>query len=671
MIVFDELKRNDPHLRTLVLMMLVGLFVLLAGLWWVQIVSFRDYQAHLETQSFRTVRIPAVRGKILDRNGIVLAENRAAFNVSLYLEELRRPFAAAAAEKINAARNELKRQLETEQKRLRRKLSKEERRSFILNEKQLEQLRKQARFEVASKVVAQVGERLQLPLTLNSTNFERHFKETLALPFAIATNLSDLQIARFSEQTTSPIGVDLEVRSFRFYPLGTTAAHAIGCLQKTDASAEGELAVFSYRLPDYRGMVGIESAYDKELRGMAGTKTVLVNSSGYRQTENIWTPAEAGSNVYLTIDVPIQKESEKALALRSSTPCAAVVMDVNNGDILALASSPTLNPNSFIQGAPAAEWERIYGGAQKNRATQERYYPGSTFKPVVGLAALEHGLDADAQYYVQADPKRPGKGCIYLKGGGKVEDLAPPGEYNFQKALIHSSNAYFITNGIWAGISRIVELGHRLHFGEPTGLNTRQETSGTFPSLQRISSNWYDGNTANVCIGQDPVMVTPLQMAVMTAAMANGGTVYWPRLVATLEAQDPLYAGQKLLLPAGRVRDHLGISPHSLEILKRAMYADVHTGLSGTGHRARVDGMDICAKTGTAQLKDVHGNTKDHTTWFISFAPRDKPRYAVVVMVESGTSGGESCGPIVHDIYVAIQKREQSTPTIQPLAHAN
>jgi penicillin-binding protein 2 len=244
-----------------------------------------------------------------------------------------------------------------------------------------------------------------------------------------------------------------------------------------------------------------------------------------------------------------------------------------------------------------------------------------------------------------------------------------PGNYDFTRALIHSSNAYFITNGIWAGISRIVELGHHLHFGEPTGLNTRQETAGTFPSLQRISSNWYDGNTANVCIGQDPVMVTPLQMAVMTAAIANGGTVYWPRLVATIEAQDPLYAGQKLLLPAGRVRDHMGVSSHSLDILKRAMYADVNEG--GTGNHAKIDGMEICAKTGTAQLKDIHGNTKDWTTWFISFSPWQKPKYAVVVMVESGKSGGESCGPIVHDIYVGIQKREQSTSTTPPLARAN
>jgi penicillin-binding protein 2 len=453
MIVFDELKKNDPHLRLLVLGMLAGLSILVAGLWWVQIVSSRDYREHLETQSFRTVRIPAVRGKILDRNGLVLAENRAVYNVSLYFEELRKPFDEAAKEKISRARAELRRHLDNEEKRLRRKLSRDERKPFQLSSKQMEMLRKQARYEVASKVVAQVSERLRMPLSINPTNFEKHFDGSLALPFPIATNLDNLQIARFEEQTTSPIGVDLDIQSLRYYPQTNIAAHIIGYLTSSNASAEGELAYFSYRLPDYRGKIGLEYAYDRELRGRAGAKTVQVNSAGYRQSENVWTPAESGSNVFLTIDLPIQKAAEKALALRVSTPSAAVVMDVNTGDILAMASKPTFNPNLFIPRISTADYERIQAvQAEKNRATQERYMPGSTFKPVVALAALEHGLDPSAKYFVQADPKRPSHGCIYLRGGSKVEDTVTPGEYDFQKALIHSSNAYFITNGIWTGI---------------------------------------------------------------------------------------------------------------------------------------------------------------------------------------------------------------------------
>jgi penicillin-binding protein 2 len=660
MIVFDELKKNDPHLRVLVLGMLAGLFVLVAGLWWVQIVSSRDYQAHLETQSFRTVRIPAVRGKILDRNGFVLAENRAVYNVSLYFEELRKPFDEAAKEKISRARAELRRQVENEEKRLHRKLSKEERKPFVLTLSQVGALKRQARYEVASKVVAQVSERLCVPLSLNPTNFEKHFDGSLALPFPIATNLDSAQIARFEEQTTSPIGVDLYIQSLRYYPQTNIAAHTIGYLKSSNDSEEGELAVFSYRLPDYRGRIGIEYAYDRELRGRAGAKTVQVNSAGYRQSENIWTPAEPGSNVFTTIDLPIQKATEKALALRVSTPSAAVVMDVNTGDILAIASKPTFNPNLFIPHISKADYERIQAmEAEKNRATHELYFPGSTFKPVIGMAALENGLDPTIKYTVQADPKRPGHGCIYLKAGGKVEDTVAPGEdYNFQKALIHSSNSYFIFYGISvAGISRIIDLGHRLHFGERIGLNTQQESAGTFPSLQD-HPRWPERAIANVCIGQNPVLVTPLQMTVMTAAIANGGTVLWPRFISKIEAQDPVAVGAGMTLPAGRVRDHLGVSERSMRILKEAMYADVHSGPLGTGYRADVPGMEICAKTGTAQIQDIHGNVKDHTTWFISFAPREKPKYAVVVMVESGVSGGDTCGPVVHDIWEGIQNRE-------------
>ncbi len=160
-------------------------------------------------------------------------------------------------------------------------------------------------------------------------------------------------------------------------------------------------------------------------------------------------------------------------------------------------------------------------------------------------------------------------------------------------------------------------------------------------------------------------------MAVMAAAIANGGLVLWPRLVGKLESQAPTTAGQSISLPGSRIRDHLGVSDHSLRILKEAMYADVHKSV-GTGKTAFVEGMGICAKTGTAQNQDERGRVKDLTTWFISFAPYEKPRYAVVVMVEKGVSGGGTCGPIVQDIYLAIQKREKNgANTPQTLAHAN
>ena len=232
MLIFDQLQKHDPHLRVVGVAMLCGLGVLLGGLWWVQIVSSRDYQANLETQAFRTVRIPAVRGKIMDRNGVVLAENRPTYNVNLYLDELRKDFDVTYAQLLTRARAELKAKMDAEAVRLNRKLTRKEKKQFALGTKEKNLLRQRARWEVASNVVAQVSHNLRLPLSLNLTNFERHYEQSLALPLTIATNLNRAQIALFEEQCTSPMGVDLEVQSTRVYAYSNIAAHVIGSAQR-------------------------------------------------------------------------------------------------------------------------------------------------------------------------------------------------------------------------------------------------------------------------------------------------------------------------------------------------------------------------------------------------------------------------------------------------------
>jgi penicillin-binding protein 2 len=661
MLIFDQLKKDDPHLRWVAIVVLGGLGVLLAGLWWVQVVSARDYQANLETQSFRTVRIPAVRGKILDRNGVALAESRPTYNVSLYLEELHKAFETAYLAKARRAQAELKQNQKELEKKLNRKLTKVERRPFIFTLKAQTLLRQEARYEVASNVVMQVGQRLGQPLWLNSTNFARHYETRLALPCPVLMNLSATQIARFEEQSTSPIGVDLEIQSTRWYPFETTAAHVLGHLKRDDDSKEGEEAFFSFRLPDYRGDVGVECGFDKELRGMAGAKSVLVNNEGYSQTENVWSPAEPGSNVVLTIDLRLQQAAERALqrVFGPETRGAAIVMDVHTGDILAMASSPTLDPNWYVQGITHAEWQRIIDlNAEKNRATYENYMPGSIFKTVVGMAALEAGLNPEEIIDVQPNPAQPNKGYIRV-GNHTFRDLAEPGPFNFRQALKRSSNSYFITIGLRIGPERIIRLGQRLHFGEREGLPTRQDAPGSFPSLNRLRSGWTDGNTGNLCIGQDPVWVTPLQIAVLAAAIANGGDVLWPRLVDRIEAADPTLGLPPVVFPRSRVRDRLGVSSRTIQIMHDAMLGDTEAP-DGTGKKAAVPGLRICAKTGTAQVQDERNILTGHTTWFASFAPYEQPRYAVVVMVENGDSGGKTCAPVVHDIYAAVLERERS-----------
>jgi penicillin-binding protein 2 len=663
MLIFDQLKKDDPQLRLVAIIVLGSLGVLLGGLWWVQVVSARDYQANLETQSFRTVRIPAVRGKILDRNGIALAENRPSYNVSLYLEELRRSFETNYAGEAVRARADLKQQQSELVKKLNRKLTKEERKQFNFTMKQRELLRQKARYEVASNVVAQVSQRLGQPLWLNPTNFERHYETRLALPCPVVTNLNSTQIARFEEQSTSPMGVDLEIQSTRYYPFETTAAHVLGHLRRDDDSKEGEEAFFSFRLPDYRGDVGVECGFDRQLRGTAGAKSVLVNNAGYRQTENVWSPAEPGSNVVLTIDLHLQQVAERALqgVFGADTRGAVVVMDVHTGDILAMASSPTLDPNCYVRGITHEEWQHIMDvHAEKNRATYENYMPGSIFKTVVGMAALEAGLNPEEIIHVEPNPAQPNKGHIRV-GNHTFRDLAEPGDFNFRRALKRSSNSYFITVGLRIGPEAIIRMGQRLHLGERVGLPTRQDAPGKFPDLQRVNSSWTRVTTGNISIGQDPVWVTPVQIAILMAAIANGGDVLWPRLVDRIESPDSTMGVPPLVFPRGRVRDRLGISARTVKIMHDAMLGDTEDS-DGTGTKACVPGLRICAKTGTAQVQDEHNVLTGHTTWFASFAPYVQPRYAVVVMVENGVTGGATCAPVAHAIYTTLLEQERSAP---------
>jgi penicillin-binding protein 2 len=416
-------------------------------------------------------------------------------------------------------------------------------------------------------------------------------------------------------------------------------------------------------MPDYRGDLGTEWGYDQELRGKAGVKSVLVNSLGYRQSEQIWTPAEPGKNVVLTIDSHIQKVAETALENAMSNRVvrgAVVVMDPNTGDLLALASAPSFDPNAYIPRLTTEAARKIYDPVfkpQMNRATQQNYAPGSIFKIATAAVLLENGIDPNRRYHVQPDPYKPSHGCIYI-GRRKIEDTAPPGEYNFRRAFIRSSNSYFITNGLRAGIEDLVELGHRLHLGERSGLRTRQETPGHLPSLKRIRTSWFDGDTANLCIGQGELSITPLQMAVMVAAIANGGKVLYPRLVDRVEPQDGGLQEQTVVFEKGRVRDQLGLSPRTLQTIRDAMLADVEDTVEGTGRLAAVPGMRICAKTGTAQVTDPSNRVIDLTTWFAAYAPYDKPRYVVLVMIESGKSGGETCAPVARAVFKAIQDEE-------------
>ena len=637
MLIFDQLKKNDPQLRVITWGILAGLMILLGGLWYVQVLSYRHYNENQRSQSYRTVRIPAIRGKILDRHGLPLAENQPSYNLMLYLDELRDLF-------------------QDEWRRLKPKGK--------LTRAARHALESDARYRVASNVVQKVGEIVQQPLFLSREQFFKHYTNQLALPYPVLLNLTPQQIARFQEHADAPPGVDLDVQPLRFYPHGRTAAHLLGYLTRDNSSAEGEDAYFNFRLPDYRGRVGIEWAFDQHLRGRAGMKSVLVNSLGYRQSQTIWTPAEPGKNVLLTIDLTIQQAAEKALqAAQVPDPPvrgAVVVMDPNNGNILAMASYPGFDPNSFIPQISVEEYGKLtdeFLRPQLNRATQENYHPGSIFKIATGLACLDAGLDPLKKIIV---PK-----VLFIGRRALHDPQSDGGEFDFQRAFLKSSNNYFASNALTYGPEGIVRVGADFHFGEKTQFEAGHEVRGSFPTPKSLR-RWSDGDTANLSIGQGPIDVTPLQIAMMISAVANGGKVLQPRLIERVQPQETWSGETATFMPPAQVRGYLHVQSRSLEIVRRAMLADVEDP-EGSGKGAFVQGMRVCGKTGTAQKGESKKTGFDLITWFASYAPFESPRYVVVIMVESGYAGGRTCAPVAGKIYKAIQELESSSSRPRPL----
>jgi penicillin-binding protein 2 len=635
MLILDQLRSKDPALRVVTVAILLGLAVLAAGLFHVQVISAHKFKASQVSQSFRTVRLPAIRGQIRDRHNVALADNRPAYQVNLYLEELR-PYFRSTYYRAKAGQ------------------------SYTTAQKvRLEQL---SRYHVVSNLFQAVGSTLDQTLEISEVDFRKHYSQRRALPLPVASDIEQEQLARFLEQSAMLPGCDLEAQPARIYPYGSTAAHVLGYLRRDDRYLESDTG-FHYRLPDFSGIVGIEGSYDAELRGEPGMKSVLVNSLGYRQSESIWTPTDPGDHIVLTLDLAVQQAAEKALQSAGPyTRGAVVVMDVRNGDILAMASAPSFDPNQFFPRIGHEDWARLQDPVMLpliNRATYGAYAPGSIFKLVVGLAGLEAGTIHPDERYSSPGYYQLGQG----PRGRRIRDLASggqPAEFDFKKALKQSSNAYFIHHGMILGPDKLFALCQRLHLGEKTDLPTRQELAGTLPNREWQASHlsgWHDGDTANLCIGQGYLTVTPIQMAVLTAAIANGGTVFWPRLVSRIEPQPPAADNPVRLIPPGRVRNTLGVSRANLEVVQKAMLADVED-RDGTGRTAAVPGMRIGGKTGTAQI--TKGRVViDHTTWFVSFAPYPEPRYAVVVMVESGAGGGETCAPIARQVFAAIQQLER------------
>lgn len=664
MLFFDQLNKGDQSLRVLAWGVLAGLGLLAGGLWRVQVLHGDQYRERQESQSFRTVRVPAMRGKILDRTGREFAGNTPRYRLELYLDELRPQFEQEYIQRkaqLLASRGvnpkEADEGLWTW---IVQRFQKPKSRPG-LTRAEIDRLSRESRFAAVSNTIAEVSRRLRLPLTLSEEALHTHYLTKRALPLPIIANCTPEQVALITEQGWNLPGVELQQVPVRRYPQGHVASHVVGHLRRDDEYNE-EDGRFDYRMRDYRGAMGLEAAFDRELRGQAGARSILVNSAGYRhrQGEEVIAEAQPGLNLITTLDLDLQVAVEQSLSfVRGDERGAVVVMDPTNGDILAMASAPDFDPTEFIDGVSAQRWTNFFlaepATPMINRATYGQYAPGSTFKIIDAIALLENGLDPDAPFTVEADPTTPGRGR-YMLGRRSIKDTAPPGEYDLRRAIIRSSNSYFIDHGLRLGWERLLNFGSAFGLGQRTGIRLNEEKAGDFPTLDQVRERgWTSGNLANVTIGQE-ITLTPLQLAVAVSAVANGGRVYWPRLVDRLEPESPLSETPVVRVQPGQVRTEIKSRRRNFDIVRAAMRDDVLDN-EGTGKAARLDGFQICGKTGTAEIK---GNgRRDKVTWFASFGPYESPRYVVIVMVESGVSGGGTCAPVAKRIYEFLHHREQ------------
>jgi penicillin-binding protein 2 len=654
MFIFDQLKKDERGLRTISIIVASGLIVLLTGLWFVQIVSGKKFEKNSEKQSYRSVRVAPIRGRIFDRNGRVLAENQPRFAINVYLEELRQQFyfeytnhvlpayVAAHPEVRKPAKVGLLQKviiavgLESASKNMRTSIP-------LATKNELQQL---ASYNVVSNLTSQIAAILHTNAVLDWKKFQYHYGRDRYVPFPIISNLDKKQVAIYAERLSDSPDVELDIQSVRKYPNAMRAAHLVGYCKATEP-ADDERESYTYYDKDFRGELGIEGAYDDYLRGRAGTKWIVINSMHYRQREAHTDPSEPGDNVYLTIDSKIQAAVEHEL---SPYHGAAIVMDVNNGEVLAMASTPAFDPNVFVTGVSQTEWERLSDQIRMpmfNRATFGAYNPGSTFKIITALACLESGLDPNEVINLP--------GYYQDKHGHRIGDTAKAGDFDLKRAFYKSSNAYFITNGIrFAGVRKVMEVAKRFHLGEKTSVGT-PEVSGYVPTPEQ-GAKLPEGHFANFCIGQE-LTVTPIQMACFVSCIANGGKLLWPRVVLDHRSPDEPF---DLASPrGGNVRDVVKMNPQHLTLVREAMRLDTENPEANAYDAFHAAGRDslsfqVAGKTGTAEIK--RPGVKDKTTWFVSYAPVDHPKWAVVVMVESGGSGGKTCAPVARNIYAALQK---------------
>jgi len=586
-------------------LMLTAFLVLEGALWRLQVSNVSQFEDRQKIQSLRRVRLPGIRGKIYDRNGMSLAENRPTYSIALFPEGVRKPGPWSRT------------------------------------------------IDHAMDVVDQVSEMTGLKPAVDREKIWAHLRRRLPLPLILWRDITPHALARFSEQGINLRGVDLYTQATRNYPYGPYTSHLLGYVGRANLDELKKAKDYSYYLPEMGGRAGLEKLFDDFLRGEGGGAILQIDVTGYHHGELARREPKQGGDLRLTLDMEVQLLAHQAL---STNRGAVVVLDPNNGDVIAMLSGPGYDANLFVPYIRTKDWKVLTEDTGKpllNRAVAGVYSPGSTFKPLVGLAASTVNPKAIHTVYDSPGTFVIGRRIINTRGHGKV---------NMQQALEHSANVYFFKTALENGYQSILEQSLAIGLGRKTGVEVDYEESGVVPDARWMrregKGGWTDGDTCNLAIGQGFLGTTPLQMAMLTATIANGGTLYRPRL---LQAYREPNAGQFLPAPGRRV-GKMNWSAEAINVVRNGMH-DVVMAKKGTGRRAAVEGLTFAAKTGTAEY-GIKREGKKHT-WMIAFAPFDNPQYAVAFLIEDGVSGGSTVGPRMKVLMKGLLRKMQREGGVQ------
>ncbi len=489
------------------------------------------------------------------------------------------------------------------------------------------------------------------------------------VPVTIRENLDWEDVSRIEVNAPDLPGIFIDVGQSRSYSYGADTAHVLGYVA---AVAPKELTGEPLlELPGFRiGKAGVEKVHDEALRGSSGSSQVEVNAFGRVIRELSRTEGQPGAEVVLTLDLGLQQMIAKRLEGESAS---VVVLDIRTGDVLAMVSTPGYDPNAFNRGLKTEEWQDLVSNPMApliNKSIAGRYSPGSTFKMAVLLAALERGVvTPSSQVYCHGflelgDSKFH---CWKKHGHGYVDA---------KLAITQSCDVYFYEIAKRTGIDRISAMANRLGLGVKTGIDLPGEQSGLMPTVKwkrgALDAPWHQGETLHAGIGQGYVLTTPLQLAVMTAHLANGGIQLTPHLTKLVNKQ---VLSDGVGKPA-KAQKSLGISHAHLKLIQESMSDVVNNPVYGTAKKSRIEepGMEMAGKTGTVQVrritkverdagviknKDLPWKERDHAL-FVGFAPVADPRYAISVVVEHGGGGSSVAAPIAHDVLIEAQRRNSA-----------